>query len=227
MQQRRASASRGGCRGGLAESFRVGPWTRVLLSGSHGRRPSVHIRSGGPHRQVECAEANGRRCDGYDRARWRASWRGSRRAGRVRRPCWRWLGVRRRSARSRLARIGTGAGMGTVSRRGFWPPGAPRVALVRHPVAGVPGRVSLVAPWHGARAVARPSAHRRPVQSPDVWCRASPGHRPTSRYAGPLPVAGCLSRMARVDTRQPIHRAPVAEERARHGSSSLSSPKTT
>ena len=30
-----------------------------------------------------------------------------------------------------------------------------------------------------------------------------------------------------MDIRQPIHRAPVAEERARHGSSSLSSPKAT
>ena len=30
--------------------------------GGHGRRPSVHIRSGGPHREGKCAEAKGRRC---------------------------------------------------------------------------------------------------------------------------------------------------------------------
>ena len=90
-----------------------------------------------------------------DRARSRTSWRGSRRAGCSRRPCWRGLGVRRKSARSWRARIGTGAGTGTVSRRGSRPPGASRGALGRHPIAGVPGRVSLVAPGHGARAVAR------------------------------------------------------------------------
>ena len=56
-----AVPSRGGRRGGLAESCRVGPWTRVLLSGGHRRRPSVHIRSGGRDRQGECAAATGRR----------------------------------------------------------------------------------------------------------------------------------------------------------------------
>ena len=55
------------------------------------------------------------------------------------------------------------------------------------------------------------SAPRRPAQAPEVWCRASPGHRTTSRAAVPIPGPGCLFRMARVDTR-----APVAGERARH-----------
>ena len=128
-----------------------------------------------------------------DRARWRASWRGSRRAGRGRRPCGRWLGVRRRSARSRRARIGTGAGPGTVSRRGFWPLGAPRGALVRHPVTGVPGRVSRVASGHGARAVARHrpiDALRSHQTSGDELAR--PPHEPPCSgallYEDPLPV---------------------------------------
>ena len=157
-----------------------------------------------------------------DRARWRASWRGSRRAGRGRRPCGRWLGVRRRSARSRRARIGTGAGPGTVSRRGFWPLGAPRGALVRHPVTGVPGRVSRVAPGHGARAVA-PIGPSTPCAVTRRLVTSSPGHRTNRRAAIPLPWPGCLSRMARMDTRAPISRAPVAGERARHEPSSASS----
>ena len=33
------------------------------------------------------------------------------------------------------------------------------------------------------------SAHRRPAQSPDVWCRASPGHRTNSRSAVPIHMA--------------------------------------
>ena len=61
---RRRCGRGGGRRSGLAAWSRVGPWTRVLLPGRHGRRPSVHIRSGGPHREGESAEATGRRCAG-------------------------------------------------------------------------------------------------------------------------------------------------------------------
>ena len=145
-----AERARGRCRrvGGTGGAGRAG-----LVRG-HGilRRGSGRAPCG--------ALGDGRTSPGrlpYDRA----SWRGSRRAGRGRHPRWRWLGVRRRSARSRRARIGTGAGTGTVSRRGCWPPGAPRGALVRHPVAGVPSRVSRVAPGHGASAVAR----HRPIDA--------------------------------------------------------------
>ena len=124
-----------------------------------------------------------------DRARWRASWRGSRRAGRVRRPCGRGLGVRRRSARSRRTRIGTGAGPGPVSRRGSWPPGVSRGALVRHPVAGVSGMVSRAAPGHGARAVARhrPIGALRSHQMSGVEPRPAPARPAVQRspYQGP------------------------------------------
>ena len=176
---RRVGGTGGAGRAGLVRGHGIGP-SCVAAAGR--RRPStfalvgrtgkgnVRRRRDGERKILGLRRGSGRAPCGalgdgrtspgrlpYDRA----SWRGSRHAGRGRHPRWRWLGVRRRSARSRRARIGTGAGTGTVSRRGCWPPGAPRGALVRHPVAGVPSRVSRVAPGHGARAVAR----HRPIDA--------------------------------------------------------------
>ena len=46
-------------------------WAGSLLGGGRGQAASVHIRSGGPHREGKCAAATGRRCVGSHE--WRPS----------------------------------------------------------------------------------------------------------------------------------------------------------
>ena len=56
-ERARRRCRRGGAPGWWSSRSRAGSWAGFLLCGGRGQAASVHIRSGGRDRQVECAEA--------------------------------------------------------------------------------------------------------------------------------------------------------------------------
>ena len=65
----------------------AGSWAGSLLGGGRGQAASVHIRSGGPHREGKCAAATGRRCVGSHEWRPSAHVRSANSAGAPAPPC--------------------------------------------------------------------------------------------------------------------------------------------